>query len=114
MEDMLNKLRETIETALGKIVQKGADISPAELENATKAICLIEKIKQLSDSDEKSSYRRSMMGSHRRRSCDDGYSGHSIKDRMIARLEEMIDEAKSEHERQTVEDWIRIIRRDEN
>ena len=36
----------------------------------------------------------------------DGYSGHSIKDRMVARLEDMIDEAKTDHERQMVSDWI--------
>ena len=35
-----------------------------------------------------------------------GYSGHSIKDRMIARLEEMFDEAQSEHEKQVVQDWL--------
>lgn len=35
-----------------------------------------------------------------------GYSGHSIKDRMISRLEEMYDEAQTEHERQVVQDWI--------
>ena len=31
-----------------------------------------------------------------------GYSGHSIKDRMVAQLEKMYDEAQTEHERQTV------------
>ena len=39
-----------------------------------------------------------------------GYSGHSIQDRMIDQLERMIDEAKTEHERQTVKDWIRRLR----
>lgn len=41
-----------------------------------------------------------------RMSYRDGYSGHSIKDRMIARLESMMDEAKTDYERQTVSDWI--------
>lgn len=36
----------------------------------------------------------------------DGYSGHSIQDRMIDQLERMMDEAKTEHERQTVRNWI--------
>lgn len=35
-----------------------------------------------------------------------GYSGHSIKDRMISRLEEMYDEAQNDHERQVVDEWI--------
>ena len=43
------------------------------------------------------------------RSQENGYSGHSIKDRMIAQLEKMYDEAQTEHERQTVNDWIRRL-----
>lgn len=39
----------------------------------------------------------------------DGYSGHSIKDRMVARLEPMYDEAKSEYERQLVRNTINRI-----
>lgn len=42
-------------------------------------------------------------------SREDGYSGHSIKDRMIARLEGMYDEAKSEHEREEIQKEIRRI-----
>ncbi len=38
-----------------------------------------------------------------------GYSGHSIKDRMIAQLEKMYDEAQTEHERSLVDNWIRRI-----
>lgn len=37
---------------------------------------------------------------------DGGYSGHSIKDRMIAKLESMYDEASSDHERQVIDQWI--------
>ena len=36
-------------------------------------------------------------------------SGHSIKDRMVARLEAMYDEAKSEHERDEIRKEIRRI-----
>lgn len=38
-----------------------------------------------------------------------GYSGHSIKDRMIAQLEKMYDEAQTEHERSLVDVWVRRI-----
>ena len=38
--------------------------------------------------------------------------GHSIKDRMIAKLETMYDEAKSEHERQMVSNAINHIQSD--
>jgi hypothetical protein len=39
----------------------------------------------------------------------DFYSGHSIHDRMVAKLEEMYDEAKTDHERHEVETAIRMI-----
>lgn len=41
---------------------------------------------------------------------DDGYSGHSIMDRMVAKLESMYDEAQTDHERQTVSEWINRLR----
>ena len=39
-----------------------------------------------------------------------GYSGHSIHDRMVAALEPMYDQAKSEHERQIITNTINRIR----
>ena len=44
--------------------------------------------------------------SSRRYNDSSGYSGHSMKDRMIAKLEEMFDEAQSRHEEQFIQDWI--------
>lgn len=41
-----------------------------------------------------------------------GYSGHSIKDRMIAQLEKMYDDAQTEHERNLVNNWIRRLSSD--
>ena len=38
------------------------------------------------------------------------YSGHSIKDRMVAQLEQMYDDAQTEHERHIVDTWMRRIR----
>lgn len=58
------------------------------------------------DRDPMMSYQNEAYGRSYDRSYDRGYSGHSIKDRMIARLEGMYDEAKSEHERQIVDEWI--------
>ena len=40
----------------------------------------------------------------------DDYSGHSINDRMIAAMEDMYDEAKTDHERQKIDTAIRMIR----
>ena len=56
----------------------------------SKAVCTIEKIKQIENGES-------------------GYSGHSIKDHMVARLEKMYDEAQTDHERQIINEWIRCI-----
>ena len=137
MEKELNRLKEMLEDELGKITKKG-DITPAELENATKAVCLIEKIRELEgsmdnehsegysnaryprmhyggDFDEYSGYNHSRSphtGRYVVRGSYGDYSGHSINDRMVAKLEEMYDEAKTDHERETVETWIRRLRSD--
>ena len=67
--------------------------------------------------DSNGSYRSFESGNSSRRYYDggsrnSGYSGHSIKDRMIARLEDMYDEARTEHERQIVQEWINRLSRD--
>lgn len=40
------------------------------------------------------------------------YSGHSLKDRMIAKLEEMYDDVKNDHERQLLDTWMRRLSSD--
>lgn len=165
---MLDKINDAIEEAIKPILGKGAAMTAAELEVLTKAVCTIEKIKQLEDAENYSEYSRNSYNSYnggnsnnsyggynspnsydnysdgdvsgfyrndnsyrRGRSAttgrfvsrDDGYStrryydagnsnnysGHSIKDRMIDALEKMYDTAQTEHERQTVNDWIRRL-----
>lgn len=59
------------------------------------------------------SYRRGrspVTGRYISRGHEDGHSGHSIMDRMIASLESMYDEAKTDHEKQTVSEWINRLR----
>lgn len=59
------------------------------------------------------SYRRGrspVTGRYISRGHEEGYSGHSIMDRMVDRLESMYDEAKTEHEKQTVSEWINRLR----
>lgn len=41
-----------------------------------------------------------------------GYSGHSIHDRMIAALEPLYDNAKSEHEKSEIDNWIARLRKE--
>lgn len=44
------------------------------------------------------------------RYMDGGYSGHSIHDRMIASLEQLYDEAKTQHEQSEIGNWINKLR----
>ena len=106
MDDTLHQLKVCVESALKPIIAKGAAISAAELDIATKAVCLLEKIKWLGEVKEDYSDHEA---SGRSYGSDKGHSGHSVKDRMIARLEEMMDEAKGDYERRTVEEWIRRL-----
>lgn len=127
---VLKDLEEKLEKELKKIAEK-SDISPAELENATKAVCLIEKLRDMESGGEDAERSYGSYGRHpdyryhddrmdygRGRSSVtgryistgyDGYSGHSISDRMVAKLEEMYDQAKTEHERETVDKWIKRL-----
>lgn len=151
---ILEKINDAVEEAIKPIIAKGSNMTAAELEVLTKAVCTIEKIKQIEEPDistryqegysggnnsyapgeensydSKNSYRRgrssttgryvsrdiSPEGYSTRRFYDgsygrsNGYSGHSIRDRMVSQLEKMYDEAQTEHERQTVNEWIRRL-----
>lgn len=59
------------------------------------------------DSHTYNSYRMPMP--HSRTRYDMGYSGHSTKDRMVARLEDMMGEAKNEYEMNMIRDAISKI-----
>ena len=127
----LKKLKETTVKDLHKLNEKST-LAPADYDAALKGVELINKISQTcamlewDDEEEKSAdvsgYRgRSMhtgryvsMGMDYPNSRSYGYhhmvSGHSIEDRMIARLEEMFDEANSEYERSQIDRVIHMIR----
>lgn len=57
--------------------------------------------------DDGNSYKRDSMGRYSR----DNYSGHSEKDEMIFKLEQMMNSAKSEKERMTYIDAIEALKR---
>lgn len=136
MEKVMTDLKHLLEEELRKIVQKN-DISPTELENATKAVCLMQKVQELeewpTDSEMESYYSRHgypMDRSYRRgrdaatgryvsrdyrgpsafdrmpHSYENEHSGHSVKDRMIANLESMMDMEAGDYEKQTIREWI--------
>ena len=131
LNQTLQQAKDTIEDVIKGITSKN-DITPTQLENLSKAVCIVEKLKSIERQENdfsENSYRRGSRRSHngtssqgyydgnsgryyrdgdssRRYNDSSGYSGHSIKDRMISRLEEMFDEAQSEHEKQIVQEWI--------
>lgn len=57
-----------------------------------------------------SNYNRGYSRPRMNRSMDGGYSGHSIHDRMIASLEQLYDEAKTQHEQSEINNWINKLR----
>ena len=127
LQQTLQMAIETIEDVIKDITSK-KDISPAQLEHLSKSVCIIEKLKALEQQENEyseNSYRRGRSrtsgrymsrdnsndyrgsGNSSRRYYDSsGYSGHSLKDRMIAKLEEMFDDAQSKHEEQYLQQWI--------
>ena len=128
---ILEKAVEALEDNVRQITRKES-MTPADLEHLSKSICTIERIKNIQREEQgeysENSYRRGRSrttgrymsredsrnyyddggsGNSTRRYFDSsGYSGHSIKDRMVSKLEELFDEAQTEHERQVVQDWI--------
>lgn len=137
-DELYKVLEDLIRSAtkeLDKIAKKG-DITIVEVDNATKALCLIEKAEKLMNGEgfeesmdsygyysDPASMSFSRMrspvtgrymsrdgGSYARNSR--GYSGHSINDRMVANLESMMDSASSDYERQLIRDEIDRIRRE--
>ena len=129
----IRRAKEKAEDLIRDITRK-EHISPAELEAVMKSVCLIMKVEGVNGGNDEGynydngfsegSYRRgrssvtgqyvSRDSSHRYYdggSRNSGYSGHSIQDRMIAKLEDMYDEAHTEHERQVVQDWINRLSR---
>lgn len=134
MGNELNELMESLckfstvaKKELDKIIQKG-DLTPAELENVHKIAGIMEKIVCVQNQyDMGDSYghgyghvydtgysemrgRSPVTGRYISRGMDGGYSGHSIEDRMIASLEQQMDNAKSDYERKAIEDEIKHIR----
>ena len=127
-KDTLNRLYELLDDEIQKIVSKN-DITPVELERAEKAICIMHKIEEMLGMDSgysETSYYDSPfynMSGRRGRSPmtgrfvsrdgrsmrSNGNSGHSIKDRAISRIEQMMDEAGSDYEREELSSIIRGI-----
>lgn len=127
--------REKVEKMLDQLFAK-PDISVTELKNATDAVCFLEKLDKLQrgeamrdeygsyganawvasgpypDNNYGDSYGRRMRSSTTGRYMNNqgGTYGHSIKDRMVASLEDMMDQAHNEYERQEIQNEIQKLR----
>lgn len=99
LKDLLSRiLNETVQ----EIVQKN-DITLSEVECVTQMLRLMEKI------DKTSGY-STRNNRYNNNNSNRYYSGHSFKDRMLARLEGMYGETSSDYERQMIDSWINKMR----
>lgn len=130
--ECLKKLQATVEKELEKLSQKN-ELSVNEIDAATKALELLEKIRECSDMEmDDPSYSEARYRSPRTgrfvsrdgasrmntsygnygRYGDGNMSHHSIKDRAVAKLEHMMDEADSDYERSMISKMISRIEQD--
>ena len=106
-----------------KKINAKPEMNATDLKAATDAVCLLEKTANIQNGDFSDEYSEAAYssngGSYRRMrnpmtgrymSYDDGRSGHSVHDRMIAALEGLMDTAKSDYDRETISNGIRMIR----
>ena len=127
--ELVKNTEKLLEKELRAMVDKGA-ITPADLDNMKKVFCVLGMIEDMQNGrpvmDDERSYGWAM---HRIPDHDysygrarspvtgryistgvGGYSGHSIEDRMIASLEQQMDSAASDYERQVIKEEINRIR----
>lgn len=105
------------------------DITPTEIKNANDALCFLEKLNKIERGDDmrdqygsdiySDNYGRRMRSSTTGRYMNGPNSGqtmygHSVPDRMVAQLEDMMDQANNEYERQMIQNEILNIRRNNN
>lgn len=127
----MEELKKLVTKELEKMVEKGT-MSANEVKVAMDAVCLLEKIGRVEcmenyedegysghDWPHRGSYNSYERGRSPRTgryvsrddgSYDMGRSGHSIRDRVIDKLERMMDEASSDYERQTIRNYITGLR----
>ena len=118
MENEMMSVLESLEASVARelrMLNQKPTLSSNEIKAATDAICLLEKIKMYKEGG--SEYEMMSM-SHTNRSPvtgryvsrNMGYSGHSVHDKMIAKLETAYDDAESEYEKEEIRKEIDHIR----
>ena len=130
MERELQTLRDLALRMVGKLAMKD-DLTPTEIDNAMKAVCLLDKIDgremmeqygegpsgnyygNYGDGGNSSNYGNGSSYRRGRSPITGRYvsrSGHSIQDRAISKLERMMDETSSGYEREELGRLIEGIR----
>lgn len=132
--DKVRKISEALEEHIEMLTRKRGGMSPQEVELLCKALCALEAAKRLDDGGGEYSYRRGRAANGRFTSRDSGshdgyhdggggnsnryydgesgnsgYSGHSKRDRLIDHLEQLMDAAQNEPERQFLRNWLARI-----
>lgn len=115
---VVDELEDLVIDEMKKMVKKG-DLNAAELKNATDSVCLLMKLEELQNGefdegysesyDHGRSYRRGRSprtGRYVSMGMNDGVSRHSINDRIVDKLERMMDESGSDYERSVISGWI--------
>ena len=116
---IIDELEDLVVGEMKKMVKKG-DLSAVELKNATDSACLLMKLEelQMGEFDDEGysesynhgrSYRRGRSprtGRYVSMGMNDGVSRHSINDRIVSKLEHMMDESGSDYERSVIAGWI--------
>lgn len=118
-KEKLTEMCDALYAAVAPIVKKGATMSPPEADVLGKAICSMEKLKTIELLEEQIDFMAKYggdgysFGTGAMRYYDNNmrqnYSGHSIHDRMIAKLEPLYDEIHSDYEKQQLRNEIRRI-----
>lgn len=129
LKKTLEHTKEVIKDELKKLIKKG-ELTPSEMDTVFKAVDAIKDICELCHEDPDGNYSMGYQGYSGTQSygqhwtrdpyaqarspvtgryISNGYSGHSIKDRMVARLEPMFDEASSDYEKQLIQNTINRI-----
>ena len=125
------KACEALEEHIEMLTRKRGSMSPQDIELLCKDLCAMESLKRLEEGgggyseahSGDSSYRRGRAMDGRFTSRDggggsgssgyydggsgnSGYSGHSKKDRLIDHIEQLMDAAQNEQERQFLRNWL--------
>ena len=134
-----DKLRDKVNKMINQLAEK-PDLTPQEIKNVTDAFCLLNKMNEVERGDAMrdqfgntysgysqswvasgpypdpgygDNYGRPMRSSVTGRYMNNnqnGSYGHSVPDRMVAALEDMMDSAHNDYERQMIQKEIQSIR----